>query len=134
MLTRRDVLKGTVIGAAAVVALPVTAAPVPNLTPVVTLERLAAESKFASVELSLPIDVCTTEFRFTLNGKPYTEFMIKEIYAPGDDTGWAVIYTPIRDDMVHRTRVVYGNWGLHRIGCDTSRGRLERILSHGRTS
>ena len=50
-INRRDVLKGTLAGSAAVVALPtftMASLPIPGLASLVTLEQLAAEGKYVS--------------------------------------------------------------------------------------
>ncbi len=99
------------IGAAAVplvVALP-TSGPTPQAD-LVTLERLAAEGKFVSATHELPPDVCTARRDIWLNGRPYHE-PVAEIYAPGDESGWAVVF----DDLdTGNTSLVKGNWSFRR--------------------
>lgn len=82
---------------------------IPGLTPVVTLESLAAEGKFASVEKQLPIDIHASDFKFTLDGEAFDGF-VAEIYAPGDDTGWAVVYEKHQSGQSHKQKLVRGDW------------------------
>ena len=117
--SRRDILKGAVVttaAAATLVALP-TAANIPGLTPAQTLVKLAAEGKFASSSLMLPSDVLSVGFEFTLNGEKMPDGFIKEIYAPGDETGWAVVYNEVTDNSPFdgSTHIVRGDWRFRRV-------------------
>ncbi len=114
--TRRDFLAGTV-GVGATVMLPIGAS-IPSLTPIETLASLAAQNKYASSDNHLPTDVHTKDYEFTLNGEMLPEdTYIEEIYAPGDDSGWAVVLKP-RDldqpDQQRKTELVRGNWKIWR--------------------
>ncbi len=115
--THRDFLAGTV-GVGAVVMLPIGAS-IPSLTPIETLSSLAAEDKYASVVHGLPWDVNTAGFRFSFNDAPLPEkSYIEEIYAPGDESGWAIVieYTERTEDKPSQrsTRLVHGNWKMWR--------------------
>lgn len=116
--TRREMMKraaGVGAIAAATVALPRTALPIPGLTQVETLVKLASEGKFLSAELQLPPDHHTTDFAFYLDGVEQTDdkLFFKEIYAPGDGSGWAVIYNR-SEPWDGGTRVVRGRWTVER--------------------
>ena len=84
------------------------------LTSPVTLEKMGAEGKFASVPLSIPRDVQTVDWTILFEGKPTTYFPI-EVYAPGDESGWAVVYKPA-DDGSHtgQSELIHGRWELIR--------------------
>ncbi len=127
--TRRNMLKMT--AAVPVLAL-VPLAPIPDLAPLKTLEQLTAEGKYISVLHGLPCDTATAEWEFHLNGTlvDHTEVFLKEIYAPGDDTGWAVVYRPMHDKQgrptgrqVGETELIHGNWHIKRLDHDSSRHR-----------
>ena len=93
MKTRRQVLKGAAAGA--VVAI-VPSVAIPGLAPVTTLERLAAEGKYISVMHDLPLDRHSRDYTFTLDGKRTPKgLFLYEIYAPGDSSGWAVVYIAV---------------------------------------
>lgn len=114
--TRREILKGT-IAISAAIALPI-GAPIPELAPIATLASLAAEGKYASVEYSLPDDIMNEELDwvFTLDGRRFMGF-VKEIYAPGDHSGWAVVY-PEREPgqkFTGKTELVRGSWSMKRV-------------------
>ncbi len=81
---------------------------IPNLTPVETLASLAAEGKFASINHQLPINY--NDCRCFLNGEEYTS--IVEVYAPGDDSGWALAY--VRANGEQNQVLVHGNWKIVR--------------------
>lgn len=88
--------------------------PVTPATDIVTLERLAAEGKFMSAKHQLPANWMTGNFAFTLNGVTLTnpELFFVEIYAPGNETGWAVVYKK-RTKGEHwdgATEVLHGNY------------------------
>lgn len=114
--SRRDLLKG-VIAATAVAVIP--ASFIPGLTPVVTLGQLATEGKYANAELTIPgdIDDPTREWQFRLNGGLLEDGrFIKEIYAPGDHTGWAVLYIKrTGDHHTGETELVRGRWTIRRV-------------------
>lgn len=110
--TRRDILKGSMV-AGAVPVLPVPAGPVPGLVDIVTLGRLAAEGKFASVDIGLPEDVMSADFTFFLDGHqlPADKLMVREIYAPGDDAGWVVAYKRDQGERWRgETELIRGRW------------------------
>ncbi len=111
--TRRSFLAGS-IGIAAAVVLPSVA--IAGLTPVETLTSLAAEGKYASVVHQLPWDVNTVGFQFSLNGEQLPpKTYIEEVYAPGDDSGWAVVIEYTKDKPhIRSTRLVHGNWKMWR--------------------
>ncbi len=79
------------------------------LTPVTTLARLAAEGKFASLDLNLPADQLYMNPNITLNGEPFTRF-VTEVYAPGDNTGYALAYPYDRNAGVE---LIKGNFALN---------------------
>lgn len=86
-----------------------------NLTHIVTLAKLAAEGKFVSIGHSLPVDLHQTEWLFTCDGKEYPVVDLVEVYAPGDNTGWAVIYVKKHIGIpLGKTEVVRGNWTIER--------------------
>ena len=79
-------------------------------TPITTLNSLAAEGKFASADLQIPSNVSSWEdVEIFLDGVKH-EGSIFEIYAPGDDTGWAVIYTKEDDKKFYD--LIHGNWSF----------------------
>lgn len=88
-----------------------TSLPIPALTPIVTMESLCAQGKFVSASLKLPNDHLDCDWKFTLNGVEHED--IAEVYAPGDDTGWAVVYAKCKDSV--RKYYVHGNWSIQRI-------------------
>lgn len=79
------------------------------LTPIVTLARLAAEGKFASVDLMLPESLMLMNPNVTLNGEPFTRF-ITEIYAPGDETGYVLAYPYDRNAGIE---LIKGNFAMN---------------------
>ncbi len=89
--TRRDMLKITAAGSALAL---VPLGPIPGLASLTTLEQLAAEGKYVSAANHLPLDWASAQWEFSLDGvvqDHIKEMMIQEVYAPGDDTGWAVV-------------------------------------------
>ncbi len=121
MTTRRNFMKGTVATAATVVVLPMPSYAIAGLTPITTLSQLAAEGKYASTDHELPQDVATADFKFFLNGKLFEPIgdeigFIKEIYAPGGPSGWAVVYVNrYKDEVVYHgveTKLVRGDWRM----------------------
>ena len=117
--TRRDFLAGTV-GVGVGIMLP-TAAPIAGLAPISTLASLAAEDKYASVVHDLPWDQSTAGFRFSFNGEPLPEkSYIEEIYAPGDESGWAIMihYDKTTKPHVRSTELVRGKWKMWREDID----------------
>ncbi len=113
--TRRQLLKGSVTGAAAL-ALPSPAFSIPDLTDACTLTSLAAAGRFASSPLKIPTDVHSAKFRFLLNGQEFRPDSpsIVEIYAPGDDTGWAVVYIDNEVPFTGGTELIRGDWRIYR--------------------
>ena len=111
--TRRELLKGT-IATAAVATMPLPSFAIPGLASITTLEQLAAEGKFASSPLYLPEDVHSDDWKFWLNGKLFKGF-IKEIYAPGDSTGWAVVWPREDKNRYLETELIRGNWTMKRV-------------------
>ncbi len=114
--SRRDLLKGA-LATAAVSAVPFAA--IAGLTPVVTLGQLAADGKYANSETMLPEDIHDQDrhWKFSLKGKPVSDrTFIKEIYAPGDDTGWAVLYVKTHGGPYKgETELVRGRWKMWRV-------------------
>ena len=84
------------------------------LTSPATLAKLAARGMFASVPLSMPPDIHSANIKTLFEGE-VTEQSIIEVYAPGDETGWAVVYKP-RGDGMHtgETELIWGQWELKR--------------------
>jgi len=131
--TRRQVLTGAA-ATAAVVTLPMPSLAIPGLTDVVTLTRLADEGKYACSHLpSLPTNRLALDWKFFLDDELYEpagsnqigQSFIKEIYAPGDDSGWAVVYVNKRVDGEVRytteTMIVHGNWRIETTLMDNRR-------------
>ncbi len=110
-VSRRQVLKGTAKGAAVTVVLPMALGPIPGLTDISTLEQLAAEGKFASSDLQLPQDLHSADFTFYLDDVKQEDGYIKEVYAPGDSSGWAVIYAKSKPHT-GETELIRGNWAF----------------------
>ena len=113
-IRRRSFLQGSV---ALPVVLPlVTLGPVPQ-TSIITLTNLASEGKFLSSDLKIPGDVSTGNWHFFLDGvpvkdTPYGNRFLKEIYAPGNESGYVVMYLD-KDKNGRRspeTEVIHGNW------------------------
>ncbi len=91
------------------------------LTSPVTLSKLAAEGKFASVPLGLPTDIKSVNWSILFEGS-ICALSILEIYAPGDETGWAVVYKPPVEGMqCGEIEVIHGRWTLERGRHDFSR-------------
>ncbi len=100
------------------------------LTPPVTLAKLAAAGKFASVPLGLPLDVQTVDWEILFEGEP-TKYIPIEIYAPGDESGWAVVYVPTEDGShCGQAELISGRWELSRLGHNFSRdsGKDDKVL------
>ena len=95
------------------------------LTPLVTLDKLAAQGLFVSVPLNLPHDIHHVDWTILFDGEPCSK-SITEVYAPGDDTGWAVCYKP-GDNNEHtgETELIHGHWQLVRGAHDFSRVSLK---------
>lgn len=128
--SRRDFLTGSgrIAAIVAATAAIVPQFPIPGLTQVledpkwpgdvITLERLAAEGKFASSPLSIPANVHNADYAFWFNGVKQSNIFLTEIYAPGDESGWAIVYRPGENgDRLIRDKtgepildVVQGNW------------------------
>lgn len=128
--SRRDFLK--IGGVTVAMASVFPQFPIPGLTPIavraagfspggddeiITLEKLAAEGKFCSSPLNIPANVHKVDYVFYLDGVKQNNIFLTEVYAPGDDTGWAVVYRG-RGDKGHLLGedgepimdVVRGNW------------------------
>ncbi len=82
-----------------------------TLTSPATLAKLAARGMFASVLLNMPPDVCNGDITTYLNGVS-TKHGVLEVYAPGDETGWAVVCKD--GNHTGETELIYGVWTLHR--------------------
>lgn len=128
-VSRRSVLTASVgvVAATSFGGLSV-AAPIQELTRVVTLEKLAAEGKFASVSLGLPQDHDYPGYHILLDGKEFDGF-VSEVYAPGGPAGWAVAFADHGGNLLtrqnHKTGgkherdlLIYGNWRLIRAADD----------------
>ena len=91
------------------------------LTSPATLAKLAARGMFASVPLSMPQDIHTADIKILFEGE-VSERSIIEVYAPGDETGWAVVYKPGVDGAhTGETELIWGQWLLVRGKVDFSR-------------
>ncbi len=86
-----------------------------------TLAKLAARGMFASVPLNMPQDIHSANLEIRFEGE-VTERSIIEVYAPGDDTGWAVMYKPSEAGLhTGETELIWGKWELVREGHEFSR-------------
>lgn len=84
-----------------------------------TLESLAAEGKFISSTHGVPHDWLAADWKFYLNGVECSDKGIIEVYAPGNDYGWAVTYVPAPDGKhTGQTQLIRGNWVIERVGHD----------------
>ncbi len=91
------------------------------LTSPATLAKLAARGMFASVSLGMPQDIHSANIQILFDGEVTTKSII-EVYAPGDETGWAVAYVPSKDGKhTGETELIWGKWELVRDGHDFSR-------------
>ena len=92
-----------------------------TLTSPATLAKLAARGMFASIPLNMPPDIHNANITICLKGVPIKRGVL-ECYAPGDETGWAVVYK-LEVDGLHTGEVelIYGVWTLHREAPDFSR-------------
>jgi hypothetical protein len=91
------------------------------LTSPVTLAKLAARGMFVSVPLNMPQDIHSVDWTILFDGEPTIKSII-EIYAPGDNTGWAVAYKPNVDGKhTGETELIFGQWQLVRGKHDFSR-------------
>lgn len=91
-------------------------------TPVETLAMLAADGKFVSASLELPHDWMAADWKFTNDGADYDALSLVEVYAPGDESGWAIAYVPQPNgDCTGQTTLIRGNWTIERLGHDFSR-------------
>ncbi len=87
----------------------------------VTLAKLAARGMFASVPLCMPQDIHSANLKILFEGE-VTERSIIEVYAPGDETGWAVAYKPSEAGLhTGETELIWGRWELVREGHEFSR-------------
>lgn len=86
-----------------------------------TLAKLAARGLFASVPLNMPPDIHNVDWTILFEDEPCTKSII-EVYAPGDESGWAVCYKPSVDDVhTGETELIFGRWQLVRGEHDFSR-------------
>ncbi len=86
-----------------------------------TLAKLAARGMFASVPLNMPQDIHSANLEIRFEGK-VTERSIIEVYAPGDETGWAVMYKSSEAGLhTGETELIWGRWELVRDGHEHSR-------------
>lgn len=78
----------------------------------VTLSKLAASGMFASVLLGIPSDVHNADFKIHYEGV-LTKRSVLEVYAPGDETGWAVVYKEAVDGFhTGEIELIWGKWEL----------------------
>ena len=80
-------------------------------TPVETLRKLAAEGKFVSMPLYLPINIHLHDWEIRLDGNKVTQW-VSEAYAPGmPPCGWVVMYVDRDPDKTFtgETEVKYGD-------------------------
>ncbi len=100
------------------------------LTSPTTLEKLGAAGIFASVPLSMPRDVQTVDWKILFEGEPTVHLPI-EVYAPGDESGWAVV-TKLAEDGTYcgQTELIRGRWELIRGPHDFKRdsGKDDEVL------
>lgn len=84
------------------------------LSPPATLAKMAARGMFASVPLNMPPDISRGNLVVHFEGV-VTEHSVIECYAPGDETGWAVVLKADADGQ-HRGQVdlIWGKWLLVR--------------------
>lgn len=100
-------------------SMPQVEGPIPELADEVLLRELSGELKFMSANHQLPDDWCTGEFKFTFDGHEITGASIREIYAPGDETGWAVVYNLASEHGRSHdgsVSIIRGNWHVERLG------------------
>ena len=84
-----------------------------------TLESLAAEGKFISATQKVPQDWQSADWKFTNNGVELPGVGIVEVFAPGDESGWAVCYVAGEEGkFTGETELIRGNWAIERIGHD----------------
>lgn len=84
------------------------------LSPPATLAKLAARGMFASVPLNMPPDIYSANLQILFEGEVTTKSIL-EVYAPGDESGWAVVYKSDEDGkFVAETELVWGKWELVR--------------------
>ena len=115
-------------------AAPVTDAPclyptVP-VTPVTTLDMLAADLQFVSAAKQLPPDWLSADWEFTRDGIPWDGLTLREVYAPADGSeGWAVVYLPSDADgnMSGETQLLRGIWTIKRKGHNFERNRKPKL-------
>lgn len=125
-LNRRSVIVNTLALAAVTTALTPdvlsadsrSTLPIVGTTPVETLEKLAAEGKYANVDLAIPHDVLGTDLNVEMAGVDTRDYPVLEVYAPGDDSGWAVVYDSPERKRNNRsyllTKIIHGNWSISR--------------------
>ena len=99
------------------------------LTSPATLAKLAARGMFASVPLSMPQDIHRADIKILFEGE-VSERSIIEVYAPGDETGWAVVYKPGPNDgsFTGETELIWGQWKLVRGPLKAKRPDLQEHL------
>ena len=84
------------------------------LTSPATLTKLAARGMFASKPLNMPPDIHSGNITILCDGEVSHKPVI-EVYAPGDETGWAVVYKPTEDGgYTGETELIFGKWLLCR--------------------
>ncbi|KKL14100.1 hypothetical protein LCGC14_2519170 [marine sediment metagenome] len=87
----------------------------------VTLAKFAASGMFASVLLMIPQDVHSADIKVHYEGVLTKRFVL-EVYAPGDETGWAVVYKEAVDGIhTGEVELILGKWELFRGETDYSR-------------
>ena len=72
-----------------------------------TFEELAEEGKYASIDRKLPPYLFRCDVNIFYGSTP-VELVVREIYAPGDDTGWAVVSKKGSKE----TQIIRGPWQL----------------------
>ncbi len=91
------------------------------LSPPVTLSKLAAQGMFASIPLNIPPDVQNADLKIQYEGV-LTKRSVLEVYAPGDETGWAIVYKEAVDGFHSgEVELIWGKWELFRGETDYSR-------------
>ncbi len=79
-----------------------------------TLAKLAARGMFASVPLGMPQDLHSINLQILFEGEVTTRSIL-EVYAPGDETGWAVAYMlDGKGSPTGETELIWGKWELVR--------------------
>ncbi len=98
------------------------------LTSPATLAKLSARGMFVSIPLGIPGDVHNANYKIYFNGL-LTKRSVLECYAPGDDSGWAVVYKEAVDGMhTGEIELIWGQWELTRGEADYSRKAQKKNL------